>query len=256
MPAEIGGRTWISAVSPAAVTTRHSEAVSGSSPTKAAASRRLVRPRGAVGDTYRTDVDVRVERGLERGVPEPAAGSAPAPGAAFGEDHHPGTAAQRPRDVAHGRGQSPQPVAVDEQRAAEGGERAEHRPAPDLALGEHPAGEHGGDERYVQPRDVVRDNECAGARLSGRRLRPADHPYPYAERTHHPVRPPPDQPVPRGLAEQQHRREAHHAHEVRCIPRPAGPRPGAGRARGRCDRRRCAGCRVPWAARRSCQRSE
>ncbi len=166
---------------------------------------------GAIGDPDRPDRRSGVDRRLEHGGPEGAAAPS-APGAALGEHHDPGAGAQDRRDLPYGGGQGAQPVAVDEQGAAARGERPQEWPAPDLALGDRPAGQHGRDQRYVEPGDVVGDDQFAAVRGAvpgtGRQVRPDDDAY--AERLWNGARPAPGQPVSWAGPEQPDQWDAGH----------------------------------------------
>ncbi|GAA0285430.1 hypothetical protein GCM10010302_24620 [Streptomyces polychromogenes] len=153
-----------------------------------------------VGDPYGLYGDPRVQGRLERGPPEGPLAAA-APGAALGEDGDPVPGPQRPGDGVHGPGQGPDPVAFDEEGARLGGEPAEHRPGADLALGQHPAGQGGGDERDVGPGDVVGDDQ-AGPVRPGR----AAHGDPQPQGPQERGAPGPDQRTPGPDGQQPHRR--------------------------------------------------
>lgn len=168
---------------------------------------------GQIADTYGLDGGPRVQRGLEDGGPEAALGPA-APGRAFGEGDDARSAGQRGRHLAHGAGQRSQPVALQEEGAASGGERPEQRPAPDLTLGQHPSWQGCRDQRYVQPGDVVGDDQSGpGAE------RATGDPYAYPEGAYHRTRPAAGQQVPdpgaeegseqRGRRCEEHTREHH-----------------------------------------------
>lgn len=116
-----------------------------------------------VGDPYGLYGHPCVQCGLERGTPEGPLGT-PAPRGALGVD---GDAVAREQGARHGvdgGGQRADPVAFDEQGPGLPGERAEHGPGADVALGQHPGGQDGRDEGDVQPRDVVGDDQPATAR--------------------------------------------------------------------------------------------
>ncbi len=136
----------------------------------------------------RLDGDVRVEGRLE-GRPAEAALGATAPGAALGEhrDRLPGP--QRLGDPGHRTGQGADPVPVDEQGAAAGGQPPRDGPVPDLRLGEHPRRADGGEQRDVQPGDVVGDEQQAAVGRGS-----ALDPYPDPRGPDDPAAPAPDQP--------------------------------------------------------------
>lgn len=145
-------------------------------------------PGRPVVQLHRLDGDARVQGGLEGGPAEVALGAA-APGAALGEHGDRLTGAQRPGDPGHRPGQCADTVPVDEQGAAAGGQPPRHRPLPDLRLGEHPGRTHGGEQRDVQPGDVVGDEQQPAV---GRGA--AVDPYPHSRGPDDPAAPAPDQP--------------------------------------------------------------
>ncbi len=148
-----------------------------SSPTKAAAVL-AAPPRVAVADAHR--LDRAPGRPARPGTPP--AGSAPGRGRTRccppGTRRPPARRAARCGDPCDRGRQGAQPVAVDEQHSAARGQRARHRPPPDLGLGQHPGRADGGQQRDVQPGDVVGDEQQpAGGRRGG-----AGHPDPHPGR--------------------------------------------------------------------------
>jgi hypothetical protein len=129
-----------------------------------------------VADAYRLHGHPGVQGGLESGRAEAAVAPA-APGAALGEDDDGGPGAERVREVGDDLRQGPEAVAVDEEGAGAGDQWAEYGPGADLALGEHTGGPDGGEERDVEPGDVVGDDQHA----AGGRQRLASDAYPYSE---------------------------------------------------------------------------
>lgn len=157
---------------------------------------------GQVADPYGLYGYPRVQRGLERGPPEGPLGAS-APGGALGIDGDAVAVDQSPGEGVDGGGQGAQPVALDVEGAGLPGERPEDRPAPDVALGQHPGGQDGGDERDVQPGDVVGDDQPATAGAG----RPV-HGDPQAEGAQQGGGPGPYHPVPGPLRQQPQRRGA------------------------------------------------
>ncbi|GGU83995.1 hypothetical protein GCM10010275_19150 [Streptomyces litmocidini] len=197
-------------------------------------------PRRPVVDPYRQHGAAAVQGGLERGRAETPPGP-PAPGRPLGEDDHPAPAGEHRGHGPDGAGQGPEPVAVDEEGAAERGERTEDGPAADLRLGHHPPGQHGRQEGDVQPGDVVGDDEERARHRAGRPLVPRTHP----EGADHRSRPAPHEGEPGGGREQPRRRGEQDAEEDGAGPggqpghgedragpllRPAGSGDGVGRA--------------------------
>ena len=189
--------------------------------------------RCAVGDVYGTHGNARVERGLEDRRGEPALVLA-APRTALGKDDHPGAGGERRGDGPYGAGQRPQPFALHEERAAPGGQHTQHRPAPDLALGQHPPREDGGEERDVQPGDVVGDDQHSAARAPGRA--PARDTDPRPEDPQDRMGPRPGEPVPYGRTQQGERwceqRPGQNEKDPRQQPAHRGRYPGHGAAVG------------------------
>ncbi|GLV85631.1 hypothetical protein Slala03_53200 [Streptomyces lavendulae subsp. lavendulae] len=155
--------------------------------------------RQPVAQPHRLYGDPRVQRRLEGGPPEGPLG-APAPGGTLGEDGDPVPGQQGPGDGRDGFGQGPDPVAFDEQGPRPGGEGAEHRPGPDLALGQHPGRQDRRDERDVQPGDVVGDDQAAPFPAGG-----AVHGDPYPEGPQERGGPGPDHGVAGADGEHPHR---------------------------------------------------
>ncbi|GHD63216.1 hypothetical protein GCM10010336_19910 [Streptomyces goshikiensis] len=165
---------------------------------------RRARPGGGpsvqqVRDAHGLYGDARVQRGLERGAPEGALGAS-APGGALGEDGDPVAVEEGPGDGRDGVGEGSDPIAFDEQGAVLAGERTEDGPGPDVALGEHPAGCDGGDERDVEPRDVVGDDQAAAVGAGA-----PVHGEPDAEGPYESGRPGPDERLPGPLGQQPDR---------------------------------------------------
>lgn len=190
----------------------------------------------AVAEPYGLHRDARVQGRLEDGPPE-GAPRAPAPGAPLGEHTDRGAGAQRVREVGDGAREGAQPVAFEEDHPGPRGQRPGDRPPPYLRLGDQPGGAYGGQQRDVQPGDVVGDQQHP-ARRGGA---PA-HPDPHARGPHHRQRPAAHQPGRDAPAQRQQRDpgEQHHRHgrqpqhgprRHRAPPRGLDARPrGAGRA--------------------------
>lgn len=155
-----------------------------------------------VADPYGLYGHPRVQRGLERGPPEGALGAS-APGGALGVDGDAVAGEQGPGEGVDGGGQGAQPVAFDVEGAGLPGERPEHGPGPDVALGQHPGGQDGGDERDVQPGDVVGDDQPASAGAGS-----PVHGDPQAEGAQQSGGPGPYHHVPGPLRQQPQRRGA------------------------------------------------
>ncbi|GAA3309001.1 hypothetical protein GCM10020295_72490 [Streptomyces cinereospinus] len=117
-------------------------------------------------DADRLDGDPGVQRGLEHGPAEGALGAA-APGAALGEDADRGPGPQQVGDVRDRARQGAQAVPVDEHDAGAGGQRTGDRPLPDLGLGDHAGRAYRGQQRDVQPGDVVGDQQQAAGGRGG-----------------------------------------------------------------------------------------
>ncbi|CAM5744468.1 hypothetical protein SAFG77S_08125 [Streptomyces afghaniensis] len=140
-----------------------------------------------VADPDRLDRHPGVQGGLEDGPAKGALGPA-APGAALGERRDGGALAQGPGDTGDGVREGPQPVPVDEQGAAAGGQRPGDGPPPYLGLGQHPRGANGGEQRDVQPGDMVGDQQQSAGGGGG-----AGDADPDPRGPHEPPAPPPDQ---------------------------------------------------------------
>lgn len=178
----------------------------------------------AVPQVHRLHGDARVQGGLEGGPAEAALGAA-APGAALGEDGDRFAGPQRLGDPGHRLGQCADPVPVDEQGAAAGGQPPGHGPLPDLRLGEHPGRAYGGEERDVQPGDVVGDEQQPAVGHGA-----AVDAYPDSRGAYHPAAPASDQspgdPGGERAGQEPQDQQGQHGHDPQ-----NGKRYGPGRAR-------------------------
>lgn len=160
-----------------------------------------------VADPYGLYGHPRVQRGLERGAAEGPLG-APAPGGALGVDGDAVAGGQGPGEDADGGGQAADPVAFDVDGAGLPGQRSEDRPAADVALGQHPGRQDRGDERDVQPGDVVGDDQPATPGAGD-----PVHGDPQPEGAQQGGGPGPYEEVPGALREQPQRRGAQDAEQ-------------------------------------------
>ncbi len=209
---------------------------------------------GAVAEGDRADLGARVERRLEQGVAEGALRPA-APSAALREDRDAAARAEQGGDFGDRRRELPEAFAVDEDGAAVGGEPAQYGVGGDVGLGHHPDRAHRGEQRDVQPGDVVGDQQsgtrCAAA-TAGRRATATAARHKLVDAYPHPGRAdecsgpaPYHRRTPAGRRRERDARDQHSAQRGPAERAPRGPRRAPTPPRGQAAQRGAGRGRLP-----------